>query len=46
MGHEFYTKNKFLLPITFARGIEHVFDCYVVEKLTIPIMLGMQWFIN
>ena len=42
-GHEFRTKNKCLLPITFAPGVEHVVDCYVVDKLTTPIILGIQW---
>ena len=42
-GHEFYAKKKFLVSITFAPGIEHVVDCYVIDKLTMPIILGMQW---
>ena len=43
MGHEFCTKNQCLLPITFGSGVEHIVDCYVVDKLTMPIVLGMQW---
>ena len=46
MDHEFHTKNKYLLPITFSRGSEHIFNCYVVEKLTMLIILGMQWLRN
>ena len=46
MGHEFHTKNKYLLPITFDRSLEHIFNCYVVEKLTMLIILGMQWLKN
>ena len=42
-GHEFLTKSKCLLPITFARGLEHVADCYVIDKLTMPVILGIQW---
>ena len=34
---------KCLLLITFAPSMEHVFNYYIVEKLTIPIVLGMQW---
>ena len=45
-GHEFRTKNKFLLPITFDCGIEHVFDSYVIDKLSTTIILGMQWLKN
>ena len=41
-GHEFYKKTKILL-ITFAHGLEYVGNCYVVDKLTTPIILGIQW---
>ena len=45
-GHEIRTKNKYLLPITFSPGMEHVFGCYVIDKLTAPIILGIQWLLN
>ena len=42
-GHEFHTETKFLLQIIFAPGLEHIFKYYITEKLTIPLILGMQW---
>ena len=42
-GHEFRTNSKRLLPITFAFGLEYIVDCCVVDKLAIPIILGIQW---
>ena len=43
IGHKFHTKNQCLFPITFAPGVEHIVNCYIVDKLTMPIILGMQW---
>ena len=42
MGRKFRIKNKCLLPITFDPFMGHVSDCYV-DKLTTPIILGIQW---
>ena len=43
MGHEFHTKNNFLLPRTLVHGLEHIINYYVIGKLTMAIILGMQW---
>ena len=32
-----------MLPINFGQGIQHVVECHVVERLTMPVILGMQW---
>ena len=45
-GHEFRIETKCLLPIAFDPGLEHVVDYYVVNKLTTPVILGMQWLQN
>ena len=43
-GHEFRTNTKFLLPITFDPGSEYIISCYVVNRLSNPVVLGIQWF--
>ena len=40
-GCEFHTATKCWLPITFASSLEHIIDYYVVNKLTMSIILGI-----
>ena len=42
-GHELHTETKRLLPIRLAPGLEYIVNFYIVNKLTMPIILGMQW---
>ena len=41
-GHEFHTKKNCLLPIMFVLGIEHIVNCYIVDKLNTLIILSIQ----
>ena len=42
-GHEFCTKINVCYQSPFACSLEHVVNCYIINKLTTPIILGMQW---
>ena len=42
-GCKFHTNTKCLLQITFNPGLKNIVDYYVIDKLTMPAILGMQW---